>query len=40
MGLSKRLRMAGAWGTAIFFVGIGLWTGVFPQILRMMPANY
>lgn len=40
MALSKRLRVAAIWSAITISVGIGLWTAVFPQVLRLMPANY
>jgi hypothetical protein len=40
MALSKRFRPAAVWSALTISAGIGLWTSVFPQILRLMPANY
>lgn len=38
--LSKRLRLAAVWAAFVLVAGAGLWTAVFPQVLRLMPANY
>lgn len=40
MALSDRLRRAAAWSTVVIVGASGLWVAVFPQILRLMPANY
>lgn len=40
LGLSKRMRLAAIWAAVTVSAGIGLWTAVFPQVLRLMPANY
>lgn len=40
MALSTRLRSAALWTVVVLVAAAGLWAGVFPQILRLMPANY
>lgn len=40
VGLSKRFRLAAVWAAVVLIAGVGLWTTVFPQVLRLMPANY
>lgn len=39
-GLSKRWRMTAAYTAMAIAGAAGLWVGVFPRILAMMPANY
>ncbi|HVE92371.1 MAG TPA: class E sortase [Actinomycetota bacterium] len=40
MALSNRLRQTAVWGTVVIVSATGMWVGVFPQILRLMPPNY
>lgn len=38
--LSNRYRLHALWAAFVVCCGVGLWTAVFPQVLRLMPANY
>lgn len=38
--VSKRYRLHALWGAFVLCFGIGLWTVLFPHVLRLMPANY
>lgn len=40
MALSKRLRILALWTALVLVAAGGLWVSVFPQVLRLMPANY
>ncbi|HVL80941.1 MAG TPA: sortase [Actinomycetota bacterium] len=40
MFLTDRLRRTAAWSTVTIVAAAALWTGVFPQVLRLMPPNY
>lgn len=40
MGLSKRFRAAAVYATLFIVGSSGLWVGVFPRVLALMPANY
>lgn len=40
MALSERFRGTALWATVTMSTAAGLWVGVFPQILKLLPANY
>jgi sortase A len=40
LGLSKRFRMAAVYISLVIVGAAGLWVGVFPRVLAVMPANY
>jgi sortase A len=40
MALSKRLRMTALWAALSISAAAGLWTAVFPRVIRLMPSNY
>lgn len=39
-GLSRRLRATAGWTAVVVSTGVTLWVAVFPQVLRLMPAQY
>jgi sortase A len=40
LGLSKRYRMGAVYISLVIVGAAGLWIGIFPRVLALMPANY
>jgi sortase A len=40
LGLSKRYRMTAVYISLVIVGAAGLWIGIFPRVLSLMPANY